>query len=518
MTDWNPAEIIGNRPNPLAVSLYHYLITEDIWARQRAEYGYRDVRPAPLVHNFCSQPYVDCRASINSLIPSSLPEEVALRLANVYLDILKDNHQLHDKVELDVVFTIWVPTFRQDAEIRFKNRNISTQDIDILEQALKKLTARALVRLNEDTSSIKCLSERFVEVMGSHLDPVDKAYQLIADCRRFGTLAFAHAARAGFVAVALLKSFIQKGTLSQKRMLEFQASVSTVAGDFQNALDDHSVSVDVLIKQFGHLRPGTYDVNQTAYWENPDFYFDRQRPRMTQHTSCDGLVFTKHEREGFQAFLDALPTEIKVDEFIRYLSQAIQAREKTKFEFSRNLSVALDLLIQYGKEVLGLTREEVGYLTFDDIKALKIGQLDEKLIPKFVQLRKTDSVEKHLAKLPGLICCENDFFGYEQEKSQANFITRLSVVAELIFIKANQNEPLDGKIVVIPSADPGFDWLFSHNIAGLITQYGGANSHMAIRCAELGIPAAIGIGDKQYDSLQNGRMILDCHKGRFEYV
>ncbi|AYB48931.1 hypothetical protein CJJ19_05215 [Candidatus Williamhamiltonella defendens] len=518
ITDWNPAEIIGNRPNPLAINLYHYLITEDIWARQRAEYGYRDVRPAPLVHNFCSQPYVDCRASINSLIPASLPEEVALRLANVYLDILKDNHQLHDKVELDVVFTIWVPTFRQDAEIRFKNRNISTQDIDILEQALKKLTARALVRLNEDTSSIKCLSERFVEVVGSHLDPVDKAYQLIADCRRFGTLAFAHAARAGFVAVALLKSFIQKGTLSQERMLEFQASVSTVAGDFQNALADHGVSVDVLIKQFGHLRPGTYDVNQTAYWEKPDFYFDRQRPRMTQQTACDGLVFTKHEREGFQAFLDALPTEIEVDEFIRYLSQAIQAREKTKFEFSRNLSVALDLLIQYGTEVLGLTREEVGYLTFDDIKALKIGQLDEKLIPKFVKLRKTDSVEKHLAKLPSLICCENDFFGYEQEKSQANFITRLSVVAELLFIKANQNEPLDGKIVVIPSADPGFDWLFSHNIAGLITQYGGANSHMAIRCAELGIPAAIGIGDKQYDSLQNGRMILDCHKGRFEYV
>ncbi|WP_050749298.1 hypothetical protein [Candidatus Regiella insecticola] len=181
MTDWNPAEIIGNRPNPLAINLYNHLITEDIWAKQRAEYGYRDVRPAPLVHNFCSQPYVDCRASINSFIPASLPEEVALRLANVYLDLLQDNPHLHDKMELDIVFTIWVPTFRQDAKIRFKNRNISTQHIDILEQALKKLTALALVRLNEDTSSIACLSERFVQVVGSDLDPVDKAY-----CQRIG--------------------------------------------------------------------------------------------------------------------------------------------------------------------------------------------------------------------------------------------------------------------------------------------------------------------------------------------
>ena len=39
------------------------------------------------------------------------------------------------------------------------------------------------------------------------------------------------------------------------------------------------------------------------------------------------------------------------------------------------------------------------------------------------------------------------------------------------------------------------DYLFSKNIGGLITCYGGANSHMAIRCAELGIPAVIGCGE-----------------------
>ena len=58
---------------------------------------------------------------------------------------------------------------------------------------------------------------------------------------------------------------------------------------------------------------------------------------------------------------------------------------------------------------------------------------------------------------------------------------------------------ISNKIIAIPNADPGFDWIFSHNIAGLISQFGGANSHMAIRCAELGIPAAIGIGDKLYE-------------------
>ena len=47
----------------------------------------------------------------------------------------------------------------------------------------------------------------------------------------------------------------------------------------------------------------------------------------------------------------------------------------------------------------------------------------------------------------------------------------------------------------------GFDWIFGCNIAGLITQFGGSNSHMAIRSAELEIPAAIGVGEQIYKSL-----------------
>ena len=39
------------------------------------------------------------------------------------------------------------------------------------------------------------------------------------------------------------------------------------------------------------------------------------------------------------------------------------------------------------------------------------------------------------------------------------------------------------------------------NIKGLITRYGGANSHMSIRCAELSITSAIGVGDKKFEEI-----------------
>ena len=58
---------------------------------------------------------------------------------------------------------------------------------------------------------------------------------------------------------------------------------------------------------------------------------------------------------------------------------------------------------------------------------------------------------------------------------------------------------------------PGYDWIFSQQISGLITKYGGANSHMAIRCAEFDIPAAIGCGEQRYDALLDAKQImLDC--------
>ena len=88
MPDWNPAEI-GVRPNRLSADLYDKLIMTDIWARQRAEYGYRDIRPFGLMKFFAGQPYVDIRASINSFIPKEIDDELAARFVEFYLAYLR---------------------------------------------------------------------------------------------------------------------------------------------------------------------------------------------------------------------------------------------------------------------------------------------------------------------------------------------------------------------------------------------------------------------------------------------
>ena len=65
------------------------------------------------------------------------------------------------------------------------------------------------------------------------------------------------------------------------------------------------------------------------------------------------------------------------------------------------------------------------------------------------------------------------------------------------------------KIVFIENADPGYDFIFTKKIKGELPD-GGANSHME-RCAELGIPAAIGVGDKNFSEYLKANILqLNC--------
>ncbi|MEW6999749.1 PEP-utilizing enzyme [Colwelliaceae bacterium BS250] len=511
MPDWNPAEIIGVRPKPLAFSLYRHLITNDVWAKQRAEFGYRDVNPSPLLVSLCGQPYIDCRASINSFIPASLPDATAERLANAYLEILADNPQYHDKLEFDVLFTVWIPDFCTQAEARLLPYGVLKSDIESLESALKEITCSALERLSIDTASIKVLSERRQIIDECDLSSIDKIFTLLDDCKRFGTLAFSHAARAGFVATSLLKAFVESGLLTDKRRLEFLNSFTTVAGEFSKDKYKHAkgdIKLQDLIDKYGHLRPGTYDVTAQAYWEDPSRYLISENDA-NQHQEGD-FSFTEMELTSFTQMLTELGSDISSQQLVTYLIESIQSREFVKFEFTRNLSRALDYCIKFGEQH-DLSREDLAFLTFNDLKQVKLNLTTLTEMNKLIKMRKESYAITSAIELPSFIQQNIDLFCFERLASQPNFVTSSRVEGKIHCLDTHQEENLKNKIVLIQQADPGYDWLFGHGIAGLITQFGGANSHMAIRAAEIGLPAAIGVGEKLYEEISTMHMVeLDC--------
>ena len=100
--------------------------------------------------------------------------------------------------------------------------------------------------------------------------------------------------------------------------------------------------------------------------------------------------------------------------------------------------------------------------------------------------------------MPNIITNEDDIYSFFLEENEPNFITMKRIKSSVITEDDLFTSNLEGKIVCIKSADPGYDYLFSKNIGALLTCFGGANSHMAIRCAELGIPAIIGCGENAF--------------------
>jgi phosphoenolpyruvate-protein kinase (PTS system EI component) len=102
-------------------------------------------------------------------------------------------------------------------------------------------------------------------------------------------------------------------------------------------------------------------------------------------------------------------------------------------------------------------------------------------------------------------------------ESRPSYITSKKITGELVFLNGEALVDIAEKVVVIESADPGYDWVFTKNPAALITKYGGPASHMAIRCAESGLPAVIGAGEMLYDSLSHASsVVIDCENERIE--
>ena len=107
MADWNPAEMIGTKPKPLAISLYSELITDSVWAKQRFNYGYQDVRPNQLMVNLAGSPYIDLRVDFNSFLPDGLEIKLKDKIINYYLSKVKKAPQLHDKIEFEILETCY---------------------------------------------------------------------------------------------------------------------------------------------------------------------------------------------------------------------------------------------------------------------------------------------------------------------------------------------------------------------------------------------------------------------------
>jgi adenylylsulfate kinase-like enzyme/phosphohistidine swiveling domain-containing protein len=510
MPDWNPAEIVGLRPRPLSLSLYRELVTDAIWAYQRDNYGYQNLRSFPLLVSFHGLPYIDVRVSFNSFVPRDLRGDLAARLVNYYIDTLVAQPQLHDKVEFDIIFSCYT----LDLRIRMRTlarHGFSGGDIDDLSGALHRLTNRIIhgetALWRHDRAKVDLLAERLPVLLGSRIDKISRIYWLIEDCKRYGTLPFAGLARAGFIAVQMLQSFIAVGILDSDEHARFLASLDTVASRIGH--DFAHLPKEEFLARYGHLRPGTYDILSPRYDEAPDLYFDWSSARQAP-AGRPKFTLSIEQLRMIERLLKEHELDIDVLGLLEFIKAGIEGREYAKFVVTRSLSDALSLIRQLGEQCQ-LSAEDCAFLDYDAIQTLysESGSVAEALRASVARGREQHALAGRIV-LPPLISCPDDAFLFHLPPSEPNFVTSKSITAPVANIDESP-ESFSGRILFVPSADPGFDWIFTRGISGFITQFGGANSHMAIRAGELGMPAVIGAGEALYQRWGEARILsMDC--------
>jgi adenylylsulfate kinase-like enzyme/phosphohistidine swiveling domain-containing protein len=510
MPDWNPAEIIGLRPKPLSLSLYRELITDAIWAYQRDNYGYQNLRSFPLLVSFHGLPYIDVRVSFNSFVPRDVPEELAGRLVNYYIDRLITEPHLHDKVEFDIIFSCYTLDLPKRMG-RLTAHGFSAADIAELTDGLRRLTNRIVhgdtALWRADRVKIGILAQRLSAIHDANIDKISRIYWLLEDCKRYGTLPFAGLARAGFMAVQLIQSFVAMGVLNAQESAAFMASVDTVGSRI--CRDFAQLTKADFLARYGHLRPGTYDVLSPRYDEAPDLYFDWSSPPL-QSPSPPAYELATEQLNRIDRLLKDQELEMDASSLMEFIRNGIEGREYAKFVFTRSLSDALSLIKQLGNEH-GLMDDDCAYLDYNVVRTLysESASVHDALRQSARLGRERHALTRRLL-LPPVITSSDDVFAFHLPKSRPNFITQKSVTAPV----ASVHDPADkftGRILFVPSADPGFDWIFSRGISGFITQFGGANSHMAIRASELGVPAVIGAGETLFRLWESARKLsIDC--------
>ena len=517
MPDWNPAEIVGLKPRPLALSLYRELITDSIWAYQRDNYGYKNLRSFPLLVSFHGLPYIDVRVSFNSFIPGDTKPELAERLVNYYIERLLAQPTLHDKVEFEIIFSCYTLDLPERLQALTKH-GFSEDDIADITTLLRNLTNKIINQnglWHRDREKVDRLVERLPTIRDASIDKISRVYWLLEDCKRYGTLPFAGLARAGFIATQFLNSLVATGVLDRAGHAAFMSDLETVGS--QIGRDFAHLTKDDFLARYGHLRPGTYDILSPRYDEAPDLYFDWSTRRQHQANGSRFLLSVSQLRL-IERLLKEHGIEHDILSLIHFIKGGIEGREYAKFVFTRSLSDALSLVKQIGEEN-GLSTEDCSFLDIADVRALysESGNVAARLKASVAEGKRRYELTRRIV-LPPLISSPEDALAFHLPSIHPNFITKQCVTAPVSTID-DAPEELKDTILFVPSADPGFDWIFSRGIAGFVTQFGGVNSHMAIRANELAMPAVIGAGETLFGHWKRAdKICLDCGNQQVQVI
>lgn len=476
MTDINPMELLGTSPSPLDISIFRHLFADTVVEDVRREMGY-DPLHIGLLRVVAGKPYVSVRASAYSFRPQGISSEIYERIVRVYLKSLVQDQSLQSRVEFD----LYAMSAGDKLERIMAEAGLNDHEKATVRMAFARIDD-SFLRVSEHYQLVfDSLARRYEEfTLSLHCGSLDAILEHITT----GTRLFVLVARLAFY----WKNKFEETYPNEDLNALITGYIQTVNGRLESdllACKNGKLTREELILRYGHLRPGQFSVFGECYADDPDTYLFR---------NLENVRSADVKRQAHQ--LEETP------EF-KYVITFMQAREQMKFLFMKPFH-QLSVVLRRTLTESGIEPAEAARLSWKTLCSRLSNKSILEIEPSHNQVR----VILPSVIIPGI----TDLRVISFIAAHPTFITNMTVkarvcVLEQIGLKAD----LSGAIVLLPTADPGFDFLFHSGAAGLVTKVGGPASHMCIRAIELQLPACIGCGEGLYQELlAANHAILDC--------
>ncbi|EKD33359.1 MAG: Pyruvate phosphate dikinase [uncultured bacterium] len=476
MIDINPVELLGIAPTPLDISIFKYLFADNIVERVRRDMGYNplDIGVLRVVEG---KPYVSMRAAAFSFRPCGISDEIYERMVRVYRNVLVNNSALQSRVEFDV--------FAMGCGEKLEGVMQEAQFND----GEKLIVREAFLRIGEVFSRVSTAQAENFDTFATDYEQRtasmgDASLSAILEHVAHGTEMFARVARLAFYWKSRFEELHPREDLNVLMSGHIRSVNERLQSDLV-ACRNGTIAREEVVERYGHLRPGQFSVFGESYADDPNTYLFAQMER---------AEVTQSQRHA-HVFEDT--TEF------RHIVTFMEARERMKFLFSRSLHLfATKFKCQLAQR--GISECDASRVSWEELWAC----LSDSTSLSSSQAEHEPPVLLPDVIIPGLTNLEVVMFS----EAMPSYITNSTVKARVCVIeRLGVKADVRGALVLLPNADPGYDFLFHSGAVGIITKVGGPASHMCIRSIELQMPACIGCGESVYQKLAAANSaVLDC--------
>jgi len=457
------------------------------------------------------------------MIPKSINKNFTKKLILSWSKLLIKKPYLHDKIEFEIADGSYDASFLQ--KVKKKYNFFSSKEKKQYIDVIKKFTKNQIINSEKNFISLdKKLHEleeeriKFVKVYLHNKNSLNKKNILnfISKLKNLGTIPFSIYARHAFIAKKFFNSLVNENLISNKTYSKLLNSIGTMTNEYIKLKKKSKKDVKYkknFYNHFFHLRPGTYDININRYnVKISDYKINDMSLIFTKKDNY--YIFSKAENHKLDKFFKNHSLDFNQNHLLQYFLTSIKMRENSKFIFTRALSDLMEILKKFGDKY-DINKKRLSKLSLNNV--LNLDHKNKAKLMKIIKKNESQNQINNMIKLPYLITTKDDFFISSILLSKPNFITKKIVKGNILKMEEGRvYKNISNKIILIEKADPGFDWIFSKKIKGLITKYGGVNSHMSIRCEELNVPAAIGIGEDNFYNIKNySSIILNCKNEQF---